>query len=117
MTESILDSLDFLDLNVCVKCIKGKQTKHKRLSVNRSSGVVELIYTDICGSFPVASWNGQRYCTSFIDDYSRYGCLYLIYEKSESLNMFKIFRAEVETQLSKKIKCVRSDRGGESYGR
>jgi len=31
--------------------------------------------------------------------------------------MFKIFRAEVETQLSKKIKWVRSDRGGEYYGR
>jgi len=31
--------------------------------------------------------------------------------------MFKIFRAEVETQLSKKFKCVRSDRGGEYYDR
>ena len=31
--------------------------------------------------------------------------------------MFKIFRAEVETQLSKKIKCVRSDRDGEYYDR
>ena len=30
--------------------------------------------------------------------------------------MFKIFSAEVETQLSKKIKCVRSDHGGEYYG-
>ena len=29
--EGILDSLDFSDLNVCVKCIKGKQTKYKRL--------------------------------------------------------------------------------------
>ena len=29
--------------------------------------------------------------------------------------MFKIFRAEVKTQLSKIIKCVRSDRGGEYY--
>jgi len=53
----------------------------------------------------------------FINDYSRYGYLYLIHEKSASLDMFKIFRAEVETQLSKKIKRVRSDRGGEYYGR
>jgi len=31
--------------------------------------------------------------------------------------MLKIFRAEVETQLGKKIKCVSSDPGGEYYGR
>ena len=37
--------------------------------------------------------------------------------RNQSLDMFKIFRAEVKTQLSKKIKCVRSDRGGEYYDR
>ena len=31
--------------------------------------------------------------------------------------MFKSFKAEVENQLGKKIKAVRSDRGGEYYGR
>ena len=31
--------------------------------------------------------------------------------------MFKTFKVEVENQLNKRIKCVRSDRGGEYYGR
>ena len=31
--------------------------------------------------------------------------------------MFKNFKAEVENQLSKKIKAIRSDHGGEYYGR
>ncbi|XP_039172086.1 protein CUP-SHAPED COTYLEDON 2 [Eucalyptus grandis] len=38
-------------------------------------------------------------------------------EKSESLDKFKIYRTEVEKQLGKVIKVVRSDRGGEYYGR
>ena len=46
---------------------------------------------------------------SFIEDYSCYAYPYIIYEKSEFLDMFKIFRTEIETQLSKKIKCVRSN--------
>ena len=41
----------------------------------------------------------------------------MIHEKSQSLDVFKNFKAEVENQLSKKIKAVRSDRGGEYYGR
>ena len=31
--------------------------------------------------------------------------------------MFKTFNVEVKNQLNKRIKCVRSDRGGEYYGR
>ncbi|KAK9690672.1 hypothetical protein RND81_09G145600 [Saponaria officinalis] len=117
VSNGILDSVDFTDFDVCVSCIKGKQTKVKRLGANRATDVLELIHTDICGPFPTASWNGRRYFISFIDDYSRFGYLYLIHEKSESLDMFKAFKAEVELQLNKRIKVVRSDRGGEYYGR
>src|SRR3954466_9355323 len=87
VSEEILQSLDFSDFDVCIVCIKGKQTKQKRLGSNRSLDVLELIHTDISGPFPKASWNGQRYFISFIDDYSRYGYLYLIEEKSEALDM------------------------------
>ena len=61
--------------------------------------------------------NGQQYFITFIDDYSRYDYLYLIHEKSQSLDVFKNFKAEVENQLSKKIKVVKSNRGSEYYGR
>ena len=42
--------------------------------------------------------------------------MYLIREKSEALDIFKIYKAKVENQLDKWIKSVRSDRGGEYYG-
>jgi hypothetical protein len=61
--------------------------------------------------------HGQRYFISFIDDYSRYMYLYMLHNKNEALDAFKIFKAEVEKQCGKKIKIVRSDRGGEYYGR
>ncbi|KAL6311270.1 hypothetical protein AAG906_016241 [Vitis piasezkii] len=117
VSDGILDPLDFSDFQVCIECIKGKQTNIKKKNANRCSDVLELIHTDICGPFPTPSWNGQQYFITFIDDYSRYGYLYLIHEKSQSLDVFKNFKAEVENQLSKKIKVVRSDRGGEYYGR
>ena len=52
-------------------------------------------------------------CSSDLtDDYSRYGYIYPIKEKSEALDKFKIFKAEVENQHDKRIKIVRSDHGG-----
>ena len=75
------------------------------------------MHIGICGPFPTTSWNGQQYFIAFIDDYSRYGYLYLIHEKSQSLDIFKTFKAEVELQLGKKIKIVKSACGGEYYDR
>ncbi|XP_025983818.1 uncharacterized protein [Glycine max] len=65
----------------------------------------------------IGAFRLQQYFISFIDDYSRYGYLYLIHEKSQSLDVFKSFKAEVELQLGKKIKAIKSDRGGEYYDR
>ena len=53
MSSGILDSLDFSDFDICVNCIKGKQTNIRRKGANRVSGVLELIHRDICGPFPV----------------------------------------------------------------
>ena len=38
-------------------------------------------------------------------------------KKSEALNAFKIYKAEVEKQLDKKIKIIRFNKGGEYYER
>ena len=43
--------------------------------------------------------------------------LYLLRTKDEALDAFKIFKAEVEKQCGKQIKIMRSDWGGEYYGR
>nr|KYP56903.1 Retrovirus-related Pol polyprotein from transposon TNT 1-94 [Cajanus cajan] len=117
VSDEILEPFDLSDFEVCVECIKGKQTNSRKLGAERAKDVLELIHTDICGPFPTTSWNGQQYFITFIDDYSRYGYLFLIHEKSQSLDVFKSLKAEVELQLGKKIKAVKSDCGGEYYDR
>lgn len=55
----------------------------------------------------------MEYFITFTDDHSRYGYVYLIHKKSEALDKFREYKAEVETQLGRKIKASRTDRGGE----
>ncbi|GKA12651.1 retrotransposon protein, putative, ty1-copia subclass [Tanacetum coccineum] len=43
----------------------------------------------------------------------RYGYVYLLKHKHEVFETFKVFQKEVENQLGKTIKSLRSDRGGE----
>jgi hypothetical protein len=115
VNEGVLNTLDFTDFETCVDCIKGKQTNKSKKGANRSSGILEIIHTNICS--PDMDSHGQRYFISFIDDYSRYMYLYMLHNKNEALDAFKIFKAEVDKQCGKQIKIVRSDRGGEYYGR
>ena len=116
-SQGTLESLNMSNFDVCIECIKGKTIDKREKGANRCKNVLELIHTYICGPFPKASWNGQAYFVSFIDDYSHYGYLYLIREKFQSLNNFILFKPEVENQLGKKIKAMRSDYSGEYYGR
>ena len=60
--------------------------------------------------------DGFSYFITFTDDFSRYGYIYPIREKSEALDKFEIFKAEVENQHELKIKVVRSDRGANIMG-
>ena len=53
---------------------------------------------------------------TLMDDCTRFCYIYLLKSKDETLHYFKIYKAEVENQLERKIKRVMSDRGGEEHG-
>ena len=74
------------------------------------------MHIDISGSL-TSTLCGDKYFVTFINDFSYSGYLYLIKEKSDAFEKFKILKIEVEKQLEKVIKVVRSDKGGEYYGK
>jgi hypothetical protein len=116
--DDILIPLDFSNSDYCIDCIKGKYAKQvKKSEAKQSAGILEIIHTDIYGLFPVKSVDGFYSFITFTDDFLRYDYIYPIKERSEAVDKFKIFKAEVENQHNIKIKVVRSDRGGEYYGR
>jgi hypothetical protein len=88
--EEIIAPLDFTDLDHCLDCIKGKYVKHiKKSGATHSSGVLEIIHTDICDPFNVRSVDSFNY------DISRYRYIYPIRVRSKALDKFKIFKADV----------------------
>jgi hypothetical protein len=94
--NEILPSLEFSYLEQCIECIKAKFVKKIKKNAKRSTGVLEIIRTNICGPFNVKSVDGYDSFIIFTDDYSCYGYIYLIKERSEALDKFKILKAEVE---------------------
>nr|GFB02229.1 retrotransposon protein, putative, Ty1-copia subclass [Tanacetum cinerariifolium] len=112
--DGLLKSTDNEPFDQCVSCISGKMTRkpfsHKS---EKLKDVLGLIHTDVCGPLRYVSKKGASYFITFTDDYSRYSYVYLLNHKHEVFETFKVFKSEVENQLGKTIKAIRSDRGGE----
>ena len=59
------------------------------------------------------SLRGSHYYVIFIDDSTRKVWVYFLKNKSDVFSVFKRWKQEGETQAGLKIKCLKSDNGGE----
>nr|GFA44591.1 retrotransposon protein, putative, Ty1-copia subclass [Tanacetum cinerariifolium] len=84
-SEGLLENIDEESSDKCESCISGKMTK-KPFNKNIERATDLLVVMDM---------------------------FFLLKHKHEVFETFKVFKAEVELQLGKKIKALRSDRGGE----
>jgi transposase InsO family protein len=112
--DVLLISFDFESYETCQACLLGKMTKVPSSGfLERASDLLELIHMDVRGPMSTTARGGYQYFITFTDGLSRYGYVYLMKHKSETFEKFKEFQSEVENQHGKKIKTLRSDRGGE----
>ena len=51
---------------------------------NGSTRILEIVHIDICGPFPMKSIDGYDSFITFTDDYSHFGYIYPIKERSEA---------------------------------
>ena len=88
-----------------------------KTTMHKTEGILDYVHSDIWGPVQVVSKGGARYFMSFIDDYSKKVWVYFLKNKFEAFAKFKKWKAEVENQTGRKIKCLRSDNGIEyKYG-
>lgn len=103
------------DSMFCESCVFGKQ-KRASFPKNknaRSSRILELIHSDVCGPMPTTAYDGSKYFVTFTDDFSRASMVYFIKHKSEVLAKFKEYAAMAEALHGTRIAKLRVDNGGE----
>ena len=93
-------------LKICEVCIKGKQTQNAfPHSERKSTTLLEMVHTDICGPIRTKSIGGSRYFAIFIDDFSRWCVVHFLLKKSEVFEAFKQFTTYAENITGKTILC------------
>ena len=115
MAKQGLINYDQDSMQTCEVCIQAKMTKKPFPKVERTTCILELVHTDICELNGILTRGGNRYFITFIDDFTKFTYVYLMRNKDQAFDMFKVYKSEVENQKDKKIKVLRSDRGGEYF--
>ena len=97
----------------CEIFVEAKLTRLSFQSVERHTEPLHLIHIDICDFKFVQTIGSNIYFITFVDDNTKYCYVYLLKSKDKVIEKFVLYKNEVENQLNKKIKVIRSGRGGE----
>ena len=105
------------NVGVCSFCLEGRQTRQpSHEPSDKINEPLDLIHSDMSGQISPTSIGGANYYATFTDDATKITYIAPMKDKSaaEMLEKFKEFKAEVENQLDRKIKRLRTD-GGREY--
>ncbi|GJV27832.1 pol polyprotein [Tanacetum coccineum] len=94
-------------------CVEAKLTRTPCKSVKRTTEPLDMIHTNICDLKSLPTKGGNKYFIMFIYLCTKYCYVYCLKSKDEAIEKFVLYKTKVKNQLGKKIKVVRSDRGGE----
>uniref|UniRef100_A0AAV1V209 Polyprotein n=1 Tax=Peronospora matthiolae TaxID=2874970 RepID=A0AAV1V209_9STRA len=79
----------------------------------KTTSLIQVIHGDVLGPIKTKSQGGARFVVTFLDDCSGYVVAYYIPHKSNVVDKFIKYKSMMENQLNNKIKCIRTDNGGE----
>src|SRR5262249_5134270 len=86
---------------LCETCELAKSKRHiSRIPATRTITPLQLVHSDLSGKFSVPSFGGSHYYIIFIDDYTRFSCIYFLKKKSDAFDAFLEYKSYMEKQSS-----------------
>ncbi|CAI7807941.1 unnamed protein product, partial [Closterium sp. NIES-54] len=106
------------EVGSCETCLTSKFSRFPfHSTVGQSSDLVELVHVDLVGPMKVKGDGGALYSMSMVDDYTRLTWSFPLAKKSDAARVIiEEWLPMVERESGKRVKAIRSDRGGEFFG-
>ncbi|KAL6323545.1 hypothetical protein AAG906_039125 [Vitis piasezkii] len=104
--KNLLSGMKKGSLKRCAHCLAGKALSCiQNTSPYKEAGMLDLVYS-MCGPMKTKTLGGSLHFVTFIDDHSRKIWVYTLKTKDQVLDI----------QSGEKLKCIRTDNGGEYSG-
>jgi transposase InsO family protein len=108
--QDVFAKFEAIDFSVC------QQTRPRqpgKSSNSRSTHVLQLLHSDVCGPMQVPSLGGARYLVTALDDFSKLSVVKCIAAKSDVRTVLPAMIQLLENQSGCRVQRMRCDRGGE----
>ncbi|GJX67082.1 putative ribonuclease H-like domain-containing protein [Tanacetum coccineum] len=103
----------------CVAYLKKKQhsASCKSKLINPITKPLFMLHIDLFGPTFVSSLMHKKYCLVITDDFSRFTWVFFLKTKDETSEILMNFIKDIENQVDKNVKIIRSDNGTEFKNR
>ena len=112
--ENVVNGMKISNKNKfdCATCMKGKMVETRNRNADeKARKPLELVHTDLSGCVTPVSYEGKKYCITFVDDYSGLINVYFLRNKSDATAATSQFIADMSPYGN--IKRLRCDNGTE----
>jgi hypothetical protein len=107
------NSIQSATCNCCALCKATLRRKHKPSVSIKASKYLERVHMDVCGSLQMNTYDGCKYFTVFVDEYTKYKWVYLHQDRTESVEIMKKWILDATKGTTNKVQCIRLDQAGE----
>ena len=99
----------------CESCAAAKQPRRSFPSSGHAkiTAPLDLLHSDVMGPMPEGSRGGNKYIVTILDDFSGFSAIVPLATKAEAPSAVQRLITYLQTQTGRKVKAVRTDRGGE----
>jgi len=106
-------------LQRCEPCIMAKHPRKPYPSSDMPCAMqmLDLIHSDLCGPFPIATPHGKYHFVIFLDDHTNLLNLQLLATRDQALEAWTLVRKRWENHAERTVKVFHSDNGGEFISR
>jgi hypothetical protein len=117
VADSLVIDNNTLLLLHCEPCIISKHhaDPFPKKALHHATRLLQRIHSDV-HMVPVPTSSGYCYWVTFINDWLRYGWIYLLKRKLDVFEAFKAFKAFVKLQYGVSIECLHNNKGVSTVG-
>jgi hypothetical protein len=106
-----------LEALYCSVCQQIRPRQPRKSSDSRSTHVLQLLHSDVCGPMQVPSLGGARHLVTVLDDFSKLSVVKCIAAKSDVLTILPDMIQLLDNPSGRPVQRMQSDRGGEYVNR
>ena len=97
----------------CARCKATIKRKIKSSTTEKATKYLQRVHMDVCGPLQMNTYDGCKYFTVFVDEYTKYRWVYVHKDRTSAVDILRKWILDATKGTDLKVKCIRTDQAGE----